>query len=123
MPDSLRAYCLLEMPTATRVQVEGNLQWSYRKTAEGPFLAVCDALKITLEADTWSHLLEDMALAIDAILKEMFATNEFDHFLRDHGWNVVGPLPNQMTDVEFEVPFEIIASQLAQHGAPKHLRQ
>ena len=107
--------------TATRVQLEGNLQWRYRKTAEGPFVAVCDALKLTLEADTWSHLLEDMALAIDAILKEMFATNEFDKFLRDHGWSVVGPLPNQMTDVEFEVPFEIIASQMAQNGTPDRL--
>ena len=106
------------MPTITRIQVEveGNLQWRYKKTADGPFVAICDALKLTLESDNWSDLLEDMALAIDAILKEMFATNEFDRFLRDHGWNIVGPIPNRIADVQFEVPFEIAATQLAKHG-------
>jgi hypothetical protein len=109
------------MPTITRVQIEGSLQWRYKKSAEGPFVAVCDALKLTLESDSWSDLLEDMALAIDAILKEMFATNEFERFLRDRGWNVVGPIPNRLTDVQFEVPFEIAAAHLAKHGPQKHL--
>ena len=78
-------------------------------------MAVCDALKLTLESDSWSELLEDMALAIDAILKEMLATNELDRFLRDHGWSLAAPLSNRLADVRFEIPFELIAAHRAKH--------
>ena len=102
------------MSSVTRVQLEGSLQWRYNRTKEGPFVAVCDDLKITLESDSWSDLLEDMALAIDAILKDMFATNELDAFLREHGWSLAGPLPNRLAEIQFEIPFELIA-QRAKH--------
>jgi hypothetical protein len=103
------------MPTITRVQVEGELQWRFWKAKEGPFMAVCDALKLALESDSWSELLEDMALAIDALLKEMLATDELDRFLRDHGWTLAEPLSNRLADVQFEIPFEVIAAQRAKH--------
>jgi hypothetical protein len=102
------------MSSVTRVQLEGPLQWRYIRSEEGPFVAVCDALKITLESDSWSELLEDMALAIDAILKDMIATNELTEFLRGHGWTLAGPLPNRLAEIQFEIPFELIA-QRAKH--------
>jgi hypothetical protein len=102
------------MSSVIRVRVEGSLQWRYNRSEEGPFVAVCDALKITLESDSWSDLLEDMALAIDAILKDMLATSELDRFLREHGWTLAGPLPNRLAEVQFEVPFELTA-QRAKH--------
>src|SRR5579864_9518525 len=102
------------MLNVARVQVEGPLKWRYNKSEEGPFVAVCDALNITLESDSWSELLEDMALAIDAILKDMLATSELDRFLREHGWTLAGPLPNRLAELQFEVPFELTA-QRAKH--------
>lgn len=99
------------MSNVTHIQLEGPLQWRYNRTKEGPFVAVCDALKITLESDSWSDLLEDMALAIDAILKDMFATNDLDPFLRERGWTFAGPLPNRLAEIQFEIPFELIAEK------------
>jgi hypothetical protein len=102
------------MPGVTRVQIEGPLKWRYDRSGEGPFVAVCDDLNITLESDSWSELLEDMAVAIDAILKDVLATSELDRFLREHGWTLAGPLPNRLAEVQFEVPFELTA-QRAKH--------
>lgn len=109
------------MPAATysvvQVLVQGQLQWEFWRTEAGTFLAGCRPLKLTLEAERFGELLEDIELALDALLKEMFRTNDFDRFLRERGWIVQGPIPAQLNDVRFDVPFEVIRASQAKHGS------
>ena len=51
--------------------------------------------------------MEDMSLALDALLREMVISGDFQRFMRDHGWTYIGPMPS-VADVEhvrFDLPF------------------
>jgi len=104
-------------PNSTRViiQVNGKVQWQFRQLASGEFIAHCQPLKITLESGNWSELLEDMTLAMDGVLKEMASTNELDRFLHDHGWTLMQQVPVHVSNVQFQIPFELLA-QNTKHG-------
>jgi hypothetical protein len=45
---------------------------------------VGDPLKLTVQADTWAELMEDIGHTLDAMLRDLFRSNELDKFLRDH---------------------------------------
>jgi hypothetical protein len=51
--------------------------------------------------------MDEMAITLDAFLKELFATNDFDRFLRENGWTVTGPTPTQeqAEHLRFDLPF------------------
>ena len=51
------------MATAKRiiVRIDAQVGWKVGKCKEGHWLAVCDALKLTLQAETWANLMEDIA--------------------------------------------------------------
>jgi len=51
--------------------------------------------------------MEEMAITLDALLKDLFATKEFDRFMRENGWNVIGSIPTQQEaeHIRFDLPF------------------
>lgn len=93
------------MPVVTRIRINGQVPWRCHLSRSGNWIAVCDPLKLTLQSDTWLELMEDMALAIDALMKEMVATHDLDRFLRDRGWTLIGPIPTETENVCFDIPF------------------
>ncbi len=93
------------MATPQIVQINGNVQWRIGRTRSGNYLAVCDPLKLTLQAATLDDLAEDISLALDALLKDLWESNEFNQFLHEHGWVLLSPMPKRPEDVHFEVPF------------------
>lgn len=102
---------------ATVIQIQGNVPWRYLHTKGGNYVAICDPLKLTLQAKTFAELMEDVAISLDALLKDLVVTNEFDRFLREQGWTALAPVPIRMRNVRFDIPFAMIPA-MAAHGQP-----
>ena len=77
------------------VRIEGNVPWQWRVGSGGNYVAICDPLKITLQAPSWIELMEDISSSLDA-------------FMREHGWNLLAPIPARPKGMRFDVPFSIL---------------
>ena len=107
------------MPTI--VQIEANLQWQVARTKAGNWLGVCDPLRLTLQSETYAELMEDIGLALNAMLGDLLETHDLERFLRDHGWRPLGVIPARREDVRFDVPFYLLPVNAS--GAPRNLHQ
>jgi len=103
------------------VRVDGRVKWKILKAKGNNWVAICDPLKLTLQADTWANLMEDIAFALDAMLKELLSSNELDRFMRDHRWKLIGQIPRHQADVRFDLPF--IPAMISSYGSQSSLRQ
>ncbi len=107
------------MPNVIRVQAK--VDWKCIQGNGGNWVAVCDSLKLTVQADTWADLMEDIGQTLDAVLKDLLASDELPQFLSDHGWALSGAIPSRKEDVHFDVPF--FPAMMGAHGSPRELRQ
>lgn len=89
----------------TVVHIEANVLWKTLRAQGGNWVAICDPLKLTVQAETYADLMEDIGLALDALLKDLLRSNELERFLRDHGWRPLGKIPRRPEGVRFDVPF------------------
>lgn len=103
------------------VRIDGQVQCNILQARGGNWVAICDALKLTIQSDTWVDLMEDMAFTLDAILKDLLSSNELNKFLRDKGWKIVGRIPRHPTDMRFDLP--IIPSIIDSYGSQKPIHQ
>ena len=106
---------------ATLLRIDGRVDWRCLQGKGGNWVAVCDPLKLTVQAETWANLMEDIALTLDAVFKDLLISNELTKFLRDHGWALSGTIPNRPEDVQFDVPF--FAAMTGAHGSQRELHQ
>ncbi len=104
------------------INIEGDLEWKYCQDPESEnWVAVCDPLKLTVEADTLPELYESMSEAVDSLLNEMLSTGDLERFLKEHGWSA-GPIPTgEDRDVQFDVPLN--TRRVASHDLSQTLRQ
>jgi hypothetical protein len=109
------------MPTVTLVRIDGRVAWNCFQGKGGNWIAVCDPLKLTVQSDTWGDLMEDIALTLDSMLKDLLASDELDRFLREHGWNLVGPMPTRLENVRFDIPF--FPAMMGAHGPQRNVHQ
>ena len=93
------------MQTLTLVRINTELHWECHRTESGNWVAVCHPLNVTVQSETWAELMEDMADTVDAILQDLLISHELPRFLREHGWEAVGPLPEPDGAVRFDIPF------------------
>jgi hypothetical protein len=93
------------------IQINANVPWSFTRVRSGQYIAVCDPLKLTLQADTFYDLMEDIAISLDALLKDLLGDNELDRFLRERGWTAFSPIPARPKNVRFDVPFELVRAR------------
>ena len=101
--------------------VQGNVQCQCFRGKGGNWVAVCEPLKIAVQAETWSDLMEDFGLTLDAILKDLLGSNELEKFLRDRGWQLSGTIPQRTENVRFDVPF--IPAMTHSYGSQRELPQ
>jgi hypothetical protein len=111
----------LAMAVQITVRIEAKLQWGCFRAKGGSWIGVCDPLKLTVQADTWAELMEDIGHTLDAMLSDLLKTNELDKFLREHGWQVRGTIPHRPKNVRFDVPF--IPAIMAAHGQQASVHQ
>jgi hypothetical protein len=87
------------------VRVKANVPWQVRTVRNEAWLAVCDPLKLTVEASTYGELMGSISETLDAVLVDLLSSNELPQFLQSHGWALMSPIPGTATDVRFDVPF------------------
>ena len=51
----------------------------------GLWVAVCEPLKLTVSADTWNQLMEDIGTTMDLVFADLLEAGELDEFLARHG--------------------------------------
>ncbi len=110
-------------PTQIFVRINANLPWKYTIGKGGNYVAVCDPLKLTLQAKTWFDLMEDTSDVLNAIFHDLLSSNELDRFLRDHGWTAVGHIPERPENVRFDVPFFFAPAMAQPNDSPRHVCQ
>jgi hypothetical protein len=103
----------------TIVQVKGRVEWKARRARGGNWVAICDPLKLTLQAQTWADLMEDIAFTLNAMLKDLLVSNELPLFMKEHGWKLAQAIPDREANVRFDLPYEVMSS----HGSQRALCQ
>ena len=86
------------------MRVQANVPWQV-ESSDDSWIGVCEPLKLTVEADTYGGLMESISETLDAVLADLMKSNELPRFLQSHGWRLITPLPTQVEDVRFDVPF------------------
>lgn len=89
----------------TLIRVDANVPWKVLQAKGGNWVGVCESLKLTVQAETWAELMEDIGRTLDALLQDLFESNELDQFLKDRGWRLFRPIPSRPDGVRFDVPF------------------
>ena len=49
------------------LHINGNVQWRCLRAKGGNWVAECEPLKLTLQAETWGEMMEDIAYTLDAM--------------------------------------------------------
>lgn len=105
----------------TVVRIDGRVGWKARQSEGGNWVAICDPLRLTLQAKTWADLMEDITLTLDAMLKDLLSSDELDRFMREHGWTLVGSIPDRQASIRFDLPFS--TAIVSSHGSQRRLHQ
>ena len=103
------------------VRINGNVEWKILKGKGGNWVGICDPLKLTIQSETWADLMEDIALTLDALLKELLGSNDLENFMKEHGWSIVGGIPARPRNIRFDLPF--FPAMMGAHGPQRSLCQ
>ena len=100
-------------PREEIVSIEGSIPWQTWRPAEGSWIAVCEPLKLTVSADTWKDLMEDIGTTLELLFEDLLETGTVEQFLKRHGWVSTDPLyvaaqslPRDLPkNVKLDIPF------------------
>ena len=88
------------------VRVKSDVEWAVVEGTNGYWVGICEPLKLTVQADTYANLMEDIGLTMSAVLKDLIETDELHQFLQSHGWSLQGPYQGPYEKVDhFDIPF------------------
>lgn len=90
------------------IQVKSRVQWQVSKADRGTgYVAVCEPLALTLEADSLDDLESIIGEALQLLFTDLFLDNEFHDFLMARGWRAKD-IPEDDGDIEFQVPWQLL---------------
>jgi hypothetical protein len=98
------------MAITQTVFINATLAWRAKQsTTSRRWIGICDALNLAMEADSLDELHGLIPESIHLLMIDLLQDNELDAFLRARGWQASNlPDPTE-DDVQFEVPWELIA--------------
>ena len=64
---SRRGTCEL---SAGLVEIKGDIPWLVTRSRTGPWIGICEPLKLATQADTWIELMADVSWATEAVFLE-----------------------------------------------------
>ncbi len=100
--------CWIECEFMSVIRVQAQIQWNaFRDPSNEFWVAVCEPLKLTVQGETWSVLVESISDTLDIILTDLVKTGTFERFMETHGWKIQTPLPANTNRLRFDVPFEV----------------
>lgn len=95
-----------------KVEIQAKVLWkSGPSPTSSRYIAVCDELNLCLEAESEQELQSLIPEAMHLLMVDLFSDNEIDQFLRDKGWHALNLPDRPDGDVQFHVPFELIAEE------------
>lgn len=98
------------MSAIQKVEIQANVMWrAFKSPTSSRHIAVCDELNLCLEGDDELELRSLIPEAMQLLMMDLLADNEIDQYLRERGWQAVNLPQRANGDVEFHVPFELIA--------------
>jgi len=95
--------------TTLKIQIHANLEWQLERTRRGRFLAICEPLGLTLEADTQDEALSLINEGLHYFFLDHLADGTLARFLTMKGWQS-SSLPEAYEPgdaVTFDVPFSL----------------
>ena len=89
------------------VEIKGDIPWLVTRSWTGPGIGVCEPVKLTTQADTWSELMTDISWAMETVFEDLLETGDLEKFLREQGWTTQPACTAQarFRKVKFDVPF------------------
>ena len=89
------------------VEIKGDIPWLVTRSRTGPWIGVCEPLKLTTQADTWGELMSDISWAMEAVFEDLLETGDLERFLRERGWTTqpVDTPQARFQKIKFDVPF------------------
>ena len=90
------------------VHIQAKLVWKWGRTRNGHYVAVCDAISQTVQADKFDELLETMNEALDSTFRELLSSGDLNQFLQSRGWKSLDlPEPASRKNIRFDVPYDL----------------
>ena len=91
------------------IKVRGEVRWAIEETKEGPWVAVCDPLGLTVQSDTWVELMEDIGEMLEFIFADLMQEGRLEQFLNQHGWTCQNQPSSEPAVADerprFDIPF------------------
>lgn len=98
-----------------QVHIDGRLEWRvFEDRQTNTWIGVCEAIGQTALGDTFNDLVHHaIRNVMDELFYDLVLTNEFESFLRHHGWRLQQPMPQLADDerYEFDVPFYLLEAE------------
>jgi hypothetical protein len=98
--------------TVRAMVVQLNVQVSWRAERDvktGEWVAVCDALKLTAQGETWEDLTSMIFEVQDHLFRTVWSEGALDQFLWSHGWQPAPKIQAELgEDVKFDFPTKVI---------------
>lgn len=69
-----------ELPAGI-VEIKGDIPWLVTRSRTGPWIGICEPLKLTTQADTWSELMSDISWVMEAVFEDPLETGDLERFL------------------------------------------
>jgi len=90
------------------IRVQAQIRWrAFRDPKSNFWVGVCDPLKLTVQGETWSVLVESISDTLQIVLHDLVKTGNFDRFMESHGWKLQSPMPANTNRLRFDIPFEV----------------
>lgn len=100
------------MHTVRNVTIEANVVWrSFKSASSSRHIAVCDELNLCLEGESEEELRSLIPEAMHLLMIDLLQDQEIDQYLKEKGWHAQNLPERANGDVQFNVPFELIAEE------------
>lgn len=93
------------------IEAKGTVPWrAFRSDTSRRWVAICDAMNLTTEADTLDELHSLISESVHLLLADLLRDNELEAFLQERGWHALNLPTNPSQNVQFDVPLELIVA-------------
>lgn len=97
------------MATAVTIEVATKIEWLARQTVSGRWVGVCESLNLATEADSLDELHSVINESIQLLMVDLLEDDELSSYLHARGWHASNLPAVHDGDVEFDVPWHLIA--------------
>jgi hypothetical protein len=91
------------------IPIIANIEWCARRLPSGGWMGVCDAMHLSLQADSLDELHELIESAVQQVFQDLHGDNLLDTYLREQNWRAGTPMEDADSSAHFGVPWHLVA--------------